>query len=195
LLGRDHPNAGASKSNLANLLVAKGEYVEAEALLREALRNRRVAFGESHVDYAIAMSNLAQMLESAGRHREALPMLEQALKIATPQLGLDHPRVVPVVIELGRAQIANGQAAAAEAPLRRALAVRERLLQAGDWRIGYVQSLLAAALLEQKKLPEAETLMIAASQSLKPIPGRQGREYEANRARLASLQRGTPRAR
>ena len=195
VLGADHPNAGASKANLANLLVAKGEFAEAEALMREAVRNRRVAFGEAHVEYATSISNLAVVLDAAGKPREALPLLEQALKIATPQLGLDHPRVVTIAVELARAHIAGGQPALAEAPLRRALAVRQRLMLEGDWRIAYVQSLLGAALFEQKKFAEAQPLMAAADQVLRPLPGRQGREREANRERLAVLQRATARAR
>lgn len=189
VLGADHPNAGASKANLAGLLVAKGEYGEAEALMREALRNRRVAFGEHHVEYAVALANLAGTLDAAGKNADVLPMLERALNIAMPQLGLEHPRVVPIVIELGRAQIANGQATAAESGLRQALAVRQRLLAPGDWRVGYVQSLLGAALFAQKRYAEAKPLMIAADQVLKAVPGRQARERDANRVRLAALQR------
>jgi len=189
LLGRDHPNAGASKGNLGNLLNAKGDAVGAEALLRENVRVRRKVFGERHTEYAMALPSLAGALEAQGRLAEAQDLLEQALRIAQPQLGGDHPRVVSVAVELARVQMSRGHGAATEDTLRHALQVRERTYAAGDWRIAQVQSLLGAALLAQSRFAEAEPLMRAADQVLKPVPGRQAREREANRARLAALGR------
>ena len=67
------------------------------------------------------------------------------------------------------------------------LGVRQRILTDGDWRIAQAQSLLGAALLAQARYAEAEPLMVAAADGLKPLPGQQGRERLANRARLVTL--------
>jgi len=189
LLGSDHPNAGTSKGNLGNLLNAKGDAVGAEALLRENLRVRRKVFGEAHTEYAMALPSLAGALEVQGRLADAKALLEQALQIVRPQLGGDHPRVIGVVVDLARVQILSGHGAATEDALRHALQVRERLYPASDWRVAQAQSLLGAALLAQARFAEAEPLMRAADQVLKPVPGRQARERAANRARLAVLTR------
>ena len=77
-------------------------------------------------------------------------------------------------------------------PPRQAFGTRSRFVSgcipAGDWRIAQAQSLLGASLFMQKKYSEAEPLMVAADQALKPVPGRQERERLANRERLAVLQ-------
>jgi hypothetical protein len=67
--------------------------------------------------------------------------------------------------------------------------MRERTYPPGHWRIGEVQALLGASLAAQHRYGEAEVLMRAADRALKPIPGRQGRDREANRRRLEQLPR------
>jgi serine/threonine protein kinase len=187
VLGADHPNTGVAKANLGRLLVAKGDAVAGEALIRDGVRVRKLTFGEQHVEYALGLPTLAGALEAQGKLAEAEALLQDALRIAGPQLGEDHPRIVNVVIDLAWVQVANGRAAGTEAAVRRALQVRERLYPAGDWRIGQAQSLLGASLLAQRRYAEAEPLMLAAGQSLKPLAGRQGRERADNLARLATL--------
>jgi hypothetical protein len=92
-------------------------------------------------------------------------------------------------LNLARVQIARGRGAATEAVLRQVLSVRERMLNPGDWRIAQVKGLLGAALVAQGRYAEAEPLMIAADDGLKPLPGPQGFEHHANRARLFTLYR------
>jgi hypothetical protein len=92
-----------------------------------------------------------------------------------------------MMLNLARVQIARGRAAATEPVLRRVIALRERTIEAGDWRIAQARSLLGASLATQGKYDEAEPLMVAAASVLKPMPGLQGRERAANRTRLAAL--------
>jgi hypothetical protein len=73
------------------------------------------------------------------------------------------------------------------------LGLRTASLRGDDWRIGEVQSLLGAALVGRGHDSEAESLMRAADRLLKPIPGMEGRERAANRARLAALHRASGR--
>jgi serine/threonine protein kinase len=186
-LGADHPNAAAAKGNVAQVLIAKGDAAGAEKLLREALAVNGRVFGEGHVRYATMLNTLAGALELQGRLAEAQSMFEQSLRIAEPQLSADHPRLLVLEVNLARAQIARGRGAGAEPALRHMLAVRQRLYPASDWRIAQVQSLLGASLMTQRKYADAEPLMLAADQQLQPIPGPQGQERAANRARLVSL--------
>jgi serine/threonine-protein kinase len=187
VLGADHPNTAASKGNLAQVLNAKGASAAAETLYREELDTDRRVFGAAHFEYAMTLNGLAIAVEAQGRLEEAESMLEEALRIAGPQLGDEHPRVSVMMVNLARIQIARGRGAATETTLRRVLSERERTFREGDWRIAQAKSLLGASLLAQGRYAEAEPLMVAADNGLKPLPGFQNRERFANRRRLVTL--------
>jgi serine/threonine-protein kinase len=187
VLGADHPNVASAKSTLAQVLLAKGDAAGAEALLREALAVRRRVFGEANPEYANTLNNLANTVEAQGRLEEAQSMFEDAVRIARPRLGDRHPRVAAMMLNLARVQIARGHGAATEPVLRHVLKVREGILKEGDWRIAQAKSLLGASLLAQARYADAEPMMVAADHGLKPLPGPQGRERLANRARLVTL--------
>jgi hypothetical protein len=104
-----------------------------------------------------------------------------------------HPRVQAHTVNLARVRIARGQGAAMEASLRPVLTARARLYPPGDWRIAQAQSLLGAALMAQGRYADAEPLMLAAADGLRPIAGVEGRERGANAARLAALRRALGR--
>jgi tetratricopeptide (TPR) repeat protein len=187
LLGPDHPNTATAKTRLAGVMAAKADYAAAEQLHREALAAKARTFGEEHVEYASSLNNLANIVETSGRTEEAVGLFARALRIAAPPLGDRHPRVLTMMLNHARAEIAMGRGASAEPALRHVLKTREELLETGDWRIAQAQSLLGASLLAQRRYADAEPLMVAAATSLKPIPGIQGREHAANRARLVAL--------
>jgi eukaryotic-like serine/threonine-protein kinase len=188
-LGVDHPNVASAKASLAQWLVATGDAAGGEALLRESLAAQRRVFGETSVAYATTLNNLGTAIEVQGRNVDAQPLFERAIEIARPQLGDQHPRVALMILNLARVQIARGGAAATEPALRHVLDVRERALDASDWRIAQAKSLLGASLMAQARYAEAEPLMVAAANGLKPLPGPQGRELAADRARLVALYR------
>jgi Tetratricopeptide repeat len=193
MLGPDHPNSAAAKGTLAQLLLLEGDAVGGEALLRESADVYRRVFGSNGLEYAQSLNSLATAEEWAGRLAEAQSLLEESLRIAEPQLGRDHPRVLAVIVNIARVRIARGDAAATESLLRAALSAREKLYPPGDWRIAQTQSLLGAALAAQKRYAEAGPLMIAADRVLKPVPGIEERERDANRARLAILHQSSAR--
>ena len=187
LLGPGHPNTAAARSSVALLLLAKGDFADAERTYREAAELYRRSPGEQSPPYAQALNNLAAAIELQGRHAEAQATYEACLRIAEALFDADHPRVLQYSVNLARVRVARGEGTAVEAPLRRILSARMKLYPEGDWRIAQARSLLAAALLAQKRYAEAEPLMLAADEALKPVPGAQGRERDANRARLVAL--------
>ena len=128
-----------------------------------------------------------------GRLEEAQSLFEECVRLAAPVLGDTHPRVLSYTLNIARVRIARGDGAATEAPLRRVLAERLRHYPAGDPRIAQAQSLLGAALQAGGHYDEAERLMVAADAALRPIAGVEGREREANRARLSALYASTAR--
>ena len=187
LLGADHANPAMTKSNLAVVLNDQGDPVTAEALLREALDSQRKTLGARHPNYAHTLNKLSIAVMDQGRLDEAEALLQEALRIARPVLTDDHPRLVLYMVNLARVQIARNEPAKAEPVLRHVLERRQRFYPPGDWRIGQVQSLLAAALVAQAHYAEAEALTLDAANVLKPVPGQQARDASANQARLASL--------
>ena len=186
-LGADHPNTGSAMANLALVLLAKNEVTAAEALLLDSLEIDRRTFGETNPEYAGSLNSLAGALELQGRLDEAQAHLDECLRIVRAHLPDDHPRVLVYTVNLARVRIARGDAAATVDSLRRVLSTRQRLYPADTWRIAQAQSLLGAALLAAAQYADAEPLMLAADTALQPLPGAQGRERAANRARLASL--------
>ena len=65
--------------DLANVLLQKGDLLQAEALAREALEMDRAVFGDIHENVAIAMHNLATTLRNQQRVQEAEPLYRDAL--------------------------------------------------------------------------------------------------------------------
>src|SRR5262249_54497399 len=127
--------------------------------------------------------------EWQGRLGPAQALLEEALQIARPQLGDMHARVQAYLVNLARVRIARGDGAASESAMRDVLRARETLYPSGDWRVAQARSLRAAALMAQRRYADAEPLMVAADRGLRPISGIEGREREANRARLDRMRR------
>lgn len=69
----------------------------------------------------------------------------------------------------------QGRHQEAEAKMRECLALREQILKADDWIIGYSHSVLGGILIDTGKLQEAERSLLQAYESLKnrsPFPGR-----------------------
>jgi serine/threonine protein kinase len=187
LLGDDHPNTSANRASVAMVLGTRGQFAESERLYRESLASDVKVFGANSLEAATRMNNMALVIEAAGRLPEAGQLFAQALAIARQRYADTHPQRMNVQLNAARVEIAQGRWSGTEPILRHVLAERVRTLPSGDWRIGQAQSVLAASLLAQGRIAEARPLIEAADQVLKPVPGIQGREHAANRARLSSL--------
>jgi eukaryotic-like serine/threonine-protein kinase len=110
-------------------------YTEAIAMSeRLGRRDQRLADGHSQK---------ASLLIDLGRAREAVTVARRAVALAE-ELALD-PELGAALTALGDALLETGQSAAAREPLRRALAIRDRLHESGRRR-GNTRFLLATAL-------------------------------------------------
>jgi len=187
VLGAEHPNVASAKSSLGGLMLARGDVPAGEALLRSTMETRRKVFGATHEEYGASLISLAYAVELQGQLDQAQSLVEQGLAIITPSLGDEHSNVVSATLDLVRIRLARGERRGLEPMARRALEIREKTLPAGDWRIAQAQSLLGAALVGEKRYADAKPLMMAADESLKPVPGRQARERDANRRRIDAL--------
>ena len=91
LLGEDHPDALASRNNLAGAYESAGRLTEAIALYEQVLTDRTRVLGEDHPDTLASRHNLAYSYHAAGRLTEVIALYEQVLTDRTRVLGEDHP--------------------------------------------------------------------------------------------------------
>jgi len=187
LLGDDHPNVASSWNNLGLILLDKGDHAGAEPMFRQSLAIKRKVLGSTHPTLAPSLNNLAGSLREQGRYDEARTFAEQALQLTREQLGDDHPSLATYEVSLARIELAGGDTARAERLLRDALTRQQRNSPENDWRLAATRSTLAEALLRRGAYREATPLLESASLVLRDVPGRQGREAAATRARLARL--------
>jgi tetratricopeptide (TPR) repeat protein len=186
VLGEDHPNTGAGWNNLGLLLIGKGEPAAAEPMIRQALAIREQHFGARHASVANNRTNLGTSLIEQGRYDEAEAVLREGLDILRAGGGQNGP-VSRLSFQLARVHLARREAAEAEILLRDALRRQVAILPADDWLVAATKSALGEALTVRGQFDEAERLLTEAGTVLKDVPGRQGREAAATRARVQAL--------
>jgi len=135
------PQDFESWNNLGNAQAATGDADAAARAFRRALDLRD--------DQPILFVNAAKALALAGRHGERRALLRQAT--------LRHPDAAAIAFELGLAEASERDTAAAEAALRRAIALDPRLVEA------YLE--LGLLLETLNRLDEVDALIAAAAEA------------------------------
>jgi tetratricopeptide (TPR) repeat protein len=92
-LGPNHPSVATYLSNLAELYLYQGEYMEAERLYKQALAIDEKALPPNHPNVATTLNNLVALYYRQGKYAEAEPLLKRALAIDEKALGPDDPKV------------------------------------------------------------------------------------------------------
>ena len=120
--------------------------------------------------------DLANLLDQTGRGPEAEPLFRAGLEAARKRFGADDPRTAGFLATRGLSLIRQGKWTEAEAILREALTIREKV-QPDEWTTFNTRSLLGGSLLGQKKYAEAEPLIVSGYEGMKareariPPPG------------------------
>ncbi|ACB77448.1 serine/threonine-protein kinase [Opitutus terrae] len=192
-LGDHHADVGTALANLALPVLYRGDRPLAEQMLRQALALRRRALGAEHPQIASTLDKLAHALREQAKFDEAESCATEAITIARKGYGEGHPKAVTCMINLAQILLERGEPARAEPLARTAFELRRQQFPDGDWHVAVPQSVLGATLTALGRYSEAEPLLVEAGNRLKDIPGPQGREAAANRARLAALRRASPR--
>ena len=128
LLGEDHPDTLASRSNLAVAYVSAGRLAEAIALYEQVLTDRTCVLGEDHPDTLTSRNNLAVAYREAGRLGQAIALYEQVLTDRTRVLGEDHPDTLTSRHNLAVAYGSAGRLGEAIALFEQVLTDRTRVL-------------------------------------------------------------------
>src|ERR1700730_17128274 len=125
-LGRNHPAVATSLNNLGLLYYLQKRNIEAERLLKRALRIARKT--HSHPSLASMLHNLGVVYQARGNYAKAEPLLRRALGERERAFGPDHPEVVNSLNNLGVVYRKRHRFAQAERSLQRALVITERIL-------------------------------------------------------------------
>jgi tetratricopeptide (TPR) repeat protein len=148
-LGAEHPDTLTALNMLAGVLNTRGQYAEAEPLLREAFAGSRAARGEEHVDTLYAMNNLAQCLQLQGKRAEAEELLRTALAGCRRAFGDENPHTLTVMLNLGAALVERKEFGEAESLLEQVVTMRQRLF--GEQQIDTLHAKLQLVILQYER--------------------------------------------
>ena len=108
-LGPGHPDALASRNNLAGAYRKAGRLDEAIPLYEQTLKDFVILLGTNHPLTLTTQNNLANAYCDAGRLDEAIPLFEQTLKDRSRTLGPNHPQTLTSRNNLASAYQATGR--------------------------------------------------------------------------------------
>lgn len=143
----------------------RGDAARAEAMLREATSIFREARGEDDPWAAVSEANLATAVLSQGRDREAVDILEGAIPVLESSYSPTARLLARPLLDHGTALLRLGEAAKAEASLRRAVTIESAADPEGV-SLARAKSALGACLVAQGRSQEAEPLLLAARATL-----------------------------
>ncbi len=116
--------------NLGVVLCGKGEYEEAEKLLRRALDGNERLYGPEHPDTLATAHVLGKLFTDKGDYTQGGAFLNRALSGKERVLGIDHPHTLSSVNSLGNLLYRMGDLKDSEVLHRRAFETRVRVLGA-----------------------------------------------------------------
>ena len=150
---------------------AKGDYLTAEEMTRQALEGREKVLGVEHPDTLASVSNLASVLQFQGKYEAAEEMSRRALEGHEKVLGVEHPETLISVGNLASVLQSQGKYEAAEEMNRRALKGREKVLgmEHPDTLISAYN--LAYLFHHQQRYDDASVLYLRASTGLSKTLG------------------------
>jgi eukaryotic-like serine/threonine-protein kinase len=195
--GPEHPNTAAALHDLALIAAAGGDHRAAEAQLRGVLVMQQRTLGDRHPVTATTLNSLAHVLLRTGKFEDAAAASRDALAIVRPTLGPDHQLVAIYTINHAAALMAQHRADLAEPLLREGLRVRSlapglvptrrRTQLDDDWSVAATKSLLGAALVDERRYAEAETIVLDAWRELEASSTSRASDKQTTLTRLVDL--------
>jgi len=138
------------------LLARQGKYAEAAAQHQKALAIRQ-GISPTSFDTARSLNSIAFAYDETGRYAEARALAERAVTMQIAALGSTHPEIANCYNNLGNIASDEGDLTRAADYYRRALAIREKTVPAGDdpGNLADVLNNLGLVALQQRRLDEA----------------------------------------
>jgi len=170
-LGEEHPQVGLSLSRLGRLLELQGDLVEAESMLREAVRvqqksldrDLRIGLLSPHVELAWTLHYLATVLQQQGRIAEAITTQREALAVARKVLSEQHRDVIVMLDSLSELLEQQGDTEAVIALEQERLKALRAVLPAPACKL--------VDLMSKESLAEAGTLLLKGLEEQRNNPG------------------------
>jgi len=126
--GKNSTVYGDDLIRLAGFYQGKGDYVNAEASLLEAVSVYKIAMGADNRYYAITLNTLAAFYTSIKKFDKAEALYTQSLAIVKNAMGDDHPEYANTVSGMAEMYEPMGNNAKAEILFIEALAIRKKAL-------------------------------------------------------------------
>ncbi|HYM35155.1 MAG TPA: protein kinase, partial [Steroidobacteraceae bacterium] len=164
----------------ADPFVAQGKETTARELLDNATKGIRDNLAQEPVVKARLLESMGNTYTRQAQFETGIELLEEALAIQAKINGDDSPALIPILIELGKAQLDNRNLDGADRSLRRAMNMLERNQQ--TLTSDYAQALFRTAYLEKLRsnLPQSYVLFERALPIFRRTYGPQ--DYETARA-------------
>jgi tetratricopeptide (TPR) repeat protein len=166
--GRDDPQLAQPLDNIGSALRHLGKLDEAD---RELQRAEALAepLGHDNPVVASALVELGELRLVQHRARDALELFERARDILVKASGKDHPEATAADSAIGRAQLAAGDARAAQTTLAATVAALERA-HGDPGQLALTRLALADALWALGGRPAALAAVAKAEADLAPLP-------------------------
>jgi tetratricopeptide (TPR) repeat protein len=155
---RGHRETAASRRLLGDVLFQRGDYGEAESVLRRTLAEHRAVFGVDHEETAASIGLLGDVLNRQGEYEEAEKHLREGLRILGGTAGRETSRYATMAISLGTVLRSLGRYPETEALLREALQIQREVLPEDHPDVTRSMNELAMVLRHEGKFDEAESL-------------------------------------
>jgi tetratricopeptide (TPR) repeat protein len=147
-----------AQSCLAEALVQRGEFREAEPLIVHALAVFEHDPDPGHGYLGMAFNNLGTIRRYQKRDREAALLFERSIALLEKEVGAENPILIYPVNNLASEYLSVGRAEDAEAACRRALALAETHLGTAHPLYAAVMRTYAACLRKTGRKAEAKSL-------------------------------------
>jgi hypothetical protein len=154
--GPHSDEALASCKRLAEALEKAEQWPDAEPQRRRLLEEAKQAPGHDPMALAEAEADLGLNLDAQKKWDQAMPLYDDALKLRIQGLGEQSGPVAEILNDQGRVWLLQGNPKKAEALIRRAAAIDEKVLGPDDPSLGDDYQRLAAVLRKAGKDKDAQ---------------------------------------
>ena len=154
--GPHSTEALASCQRLAAALEKAEQWADAEAPRRRLLEEAKQAPGHDPIALAQAEADLGLDLDAQNKWDEAMPLYDDALKLRTQGLGEMSAPVAEILNNQGLVWLLKGDAKKAEALIRKAAAIDEKVLGPADPALADDYQRLASVLRKAGKDKDAQ---------------------------------------
>jgi serine/threonine protein kinase len=183
----DRPDFGFSLTVLGGFLTDKGDFVEADAALREGEAIFRKLLSPSHLWLGDNLRNQAISLYRQNKFADAQSRVDETLKIYLESFGAHYDNYPTALITKGLILNKTGKSKEGEIILREAVKLRTESLPKEHFWVAVANAALGECLTTQKRFAEAEPLLVLSYAALNSSLGQRDPRTKEALQRLLKL--------